>query len=335
MAQILGTASNSTTSRAAWPTSWCTTLTSNSSWAASSTFAVSSRRACSSAFSVPSADQPTVPVLPTSAATGIPGGPPASPLSRLGRPGGQFRAAHSFPRQAPGRSAVAGCRSDTRCARSRLEELVAGDHPVEFGVADEVVVLSIDLPHARRTRRRGDTQQHVGVRLADVPGHGSPADSRWSGKHDEAAPLLGAVAVPVASSPCRWASQSRRSTRWRPPSPPTRFEAAIPSSCMARSARTGPSEGMLAKVPSREESLPPNVGFPDQPASATSSAVRSRLAIWRLIRPGHARRDCCPRSGSAIDLGWLHAATPRNSAWARSIAAAIPPGPAPRISRDT
>src|SRR5690606_6338740 len=46
---VPGTASNSTTSCAARPTSWLTTLTSNSSWAANSTFAVSSRRACSAA----------------------------------------------------------------------------------------------------------------------------------------------------------------------------------------------------------------------------------------------------------------------------------------------
>src|SRR3954469_10686045 len=48
-----GTASNSTTSAAAWPTSRLTTFTSNSSWACISTFAVSSLRACSGASSVP------------------------------------------------------------------------------------------------------------------------------------------------------------------------------------------------------------------------------------------------------------------------------------------
>src|SRR5690606_18175533 len=50
---VPGTASNSTTSRAARLTSWFTTFTSNSSCAASSIFAVSRRRACSAADSVP------------------------------------------------------------------------------------------------------------------------------------------------------------------------------------------------------------------------------------------------------------------------------------------
>ena len=157
--QSPGTASNSTTSWAAWPTSWLTTFKSNSSWAANSMRAVASRRGLLGRILGAPADQP--------AHQFVPGRRQQEHQQRL---------RHRRPDRARALQidleqhalALRERRVDRRprgavavgvVHRRVLEQLAALDQPSNCASVDEVVVLAVDLARPRRPGRRRDAEQ--------------------------------------------------------------------------------------------------------------------------------------------------------------------------------
>ena len=117
--------------------------------------------------------------------------------------------------------------------------------------------------------------------------------------------------------PSRWIRYCRSLSRCRMPRPPTRFDIAMPSCSITRSARVGPRLGMLMSS-SRTRSVDSGaLCSPSQAASATSRARRSRDAIDAFTAArAAAGGDGGTGGGDPVDVGGpsdaLHVATPRS-----------------------
>src|SRR5690625_3294520 len=118
-----------------------------------------------------------------------------------------------------------------------LQELAVGDHPVELGVGDEVVVHAVDLVGTGTAGGGGDREPHLGVTAADVGGDGALADG--GGPGEDGQPCLGSGRGGRHGHPNR----STRDSTWLWPSPRTRRDSEIPTSAMMFRLLTFPTPG--------------------------------------------------------------------------------------------
>ncbi|SKZ92675.1 Uncharacterised protein [Mycobacteroides abscessus subsp. abscessus] len=71
-----------------------------------------------------------------------------------------------------------------------LEELVVGDHAIELGVGNEVIVAAVDLAGARRARRGGDAEEQGWHELADSSHDGRLTHGRGADQNNQSAPRV-------------------------------------------------------------------------------------------------------------------------------------------------
>src|SRR5690606_31608945 len=210
--------------------------------------------------------------------------------------------------------------------RRPLEELPLGDHLVKGVVVDEVVVTTIDLAGARRARRRGDAQQHVGVVVADVARHGALADRGRSREHDEAtARRHGAFALlePVVQLRALAAAETADALGIR--------DAELVHD--ARDARGADARDAREQFAHPEGALRTRRVLPGGLCDIERTALASMDALFDA-RPRTPRRDGSPAGRRAVDLRHAHLGHDATSCAAASMAAAIPSGPASRITRE-
>src|SRR6266542_1586403 len=93
-----------------------------------------------------------------------------------------------------------------------FQQLALGDHAVELGTADELVVPAVHLTRPALPSGRRDAEPQVRVERAQFFDHAALTDARGAGQDNQPAPPLRATHSPPnsASNALRWRSPRPR-----------------------------------------------------------------------------------------------------------------------------